>query len=105
MGRTFCEWPFPKIHFMFRRLQHQRSSIAIYVRRVGCGCINGRNFPKAFAFCSYSKGKEEKVSQEWQAKNVTPILYREHHNHFYLHETLYAWEQIIEMGSMVSKLS
>ena len=44
-----------------------------------------------FAFGSYPKGKEDQRAREWEAKNVTPILYREHWNHRYLHRTLHAW--------------
>ncbi len=46
-----------------------------------------------FAFGSYSKGKEEKCADEWKAKNVTPILYRKHRRHAYLHGTLRAWAE------------
>lgn len=49
-------------------------------------------FPREmFAFGSYSKGKESHCTNEWKAKNVTPILYREHRHHAYLHRTLQAW--------------
>lgn len=51
----------------------------------------GESPPEMFAFGSYSKGKELECSNEWKAKNVTPILYREHQHHTYLHKTLRAW--------------
>lgn len=51
----------------------------------------GESPPEMFAFGSYSKGKEQKAADEWLAKKVTPILYREHNNHAYLHKTLRAW--------------
>lgn len=51
----------------------------------------GESPPEMFAFGSYSKDKEEERANEWQAKNVTPILYREHRHHAYLHKTLRAW--------------
>ena len=51
----------------------------------------GESPPEMFAFGSFSKGKEEERSNEWRAKNVTPILYREHNRHAYLHKTLRAW--------------
>lgn len=51
----------------------------------------GESPPEMFAFGSYSKGKEEERANEWKAKNVTPILYREHQHHAYLHRTLRAW--------------
>lgn len=53
---------------------------------------------EAFAFGSYSKGKEEEQTNEWKAKNVTPILYREHHHHRYLHRTLQAWADTYRDG-------
>jgi len=51
----------------------------------------GESPPEMFAFGSYKKGKEEAHANEWRAKNVTPILYREHDNHAYLHKTLRKW--------------
>lgn len=51
-----------------------------------------------FAFGSYSKGKEKEEANEWKAKNVIPILYREHRNHAYLHQTLHAWASAYRDG-------
>ena len=51
-----------------------------------------------FAFVSHSKDKEAKRGNEWRAKNVTPILYREHRRHWYLHETLREWADIYRDG-------
>ena len=51
----------------------------------------GETRPEAFAFGVYSKDKEEECWNEWQAKNVTPILYRAHWRHAYLHRTLREW--------------
>jgi hypothetical protein len=51
----------------------------------------GESPPEMFAFGSFSKGQEAKIADEWKAKNVTPILYREHQHHAYLHKTLRAW--------------
>lgn len=51
----------------------------------------GESPPEMFAFGSYSKGAEVDRASEWKAKNVTPILYREHRHHAYLHRTLRAW--------------
>ncbi|MEF8760397.1 MAG: anti-phage defense-associated sirtuin Dsr1 [Candidatus Accumulibacter sp. UW25] len=51
----------------------------------------GESPPEMFAFGSYAKGKEGERANEWKAKNVTPILYREHRYHAYLHKTLHAW--------------
>jgi hypothetical protein len=54
--------------------------------------------PEMFAFGSYSKGKKEARSNEWRAKNVTPILYREHNRHAYLRQTLQAWAETYRDG-------
>lgn len=51
----------------------------------------GESPPEMFAFGSYSKGHEADRENEWRAKNVTPILYREFGTHAYLHKTLHAW--------------
>lgn len=51
-----------------------------------------------FAFGDYSKGSENDVAKQWKAKNVIPILYRKHQNHFYLRKTLHAWADIYRNG-------
>lgn len=58
----------------------------------------GESPPEMFAFGSYSKGKGEERGNEWRAKNVTPILYREHNRHAYLHKTLRAWAETYRDG-------
>lgn len=58
----------------------------------------GESPPEMFAFGNYSKGKEEERADEWRAKNVTPILYREHNRHAYLHKTLRAWAKTYRDG-------
>ena len=58
----------------------------------------GESPPEMFAFGSHSKGKEEERANEWRAKNVTPILYREHNHHAYLHKTLRAWAETYRDG-------
>lgn len=58
----------------------------------------GESPPEMFAFGSYSKGKELERANEWKAKNVTPILYREHQHHAYLHKTLRAWAETYRDG-------
>lgn len=58
----------------------------------------GESPPEMFAFGSYSKGKEEQRANEWRAKNVTPILYREHNRHAYLHNTLRSWAETYRDG-------
>jgi hypothetical protein len=58
----------------------------------------GESPPEMFAFGSFSKGKDEECGNEWRAKNVTPILYREHNRHGYLHKTLRAWADTYRDG-------
>jgi len=58
----------------------------------------GESPPEMFAFGSYSRGKEVDRASEWKAKNVTPILYREHQHHAYLHKTLRAWANTYRDG-------
>lgn len=58
----------------------------------------GESPPEMFAFGSYSKSQEDKRANEWRAKNVTPILYREHNRHAYLHKTLRAWANTYRDG-------
>ncbi|RFO95486.1 hypothetical protein DIC66_17790 [Rhodoferax lacus] len=58
----------------------------------------GESSPEMFAFGSFSKGKESERTNEWKAKNVTPILYREHQGHSYLHKTLRAWADTYRDG-------
>ncbi|WP_199221450.1 anti-phage defense-associated sirtuin Dsr1 [Desulfonatronum sp. SC1] len=58
----------------------------------------GESPPEMFAFGSFSKRKEEERANEWRAKNVTPILYREHNRHAYLHKTLRAWAETYRDG-------
>jgi len=58
----------------------------------------GESPPEMFAFGSYSKGKDEERGNEWRAKNVTPILYREHNRHMYLHKTLRIWADTYRDG-------
>jgi hypothetical protein len=58
----------------------------------------GESWPQMFAFGSYSKGKEEQRANEWRAKNVTPILYREYNRHTYLHRTIRTWAEVYRDG-------
>jgi len=60
--------------------------------------LMGESPQEVFAFGSYSEGKEIASSGEWQAKNVTPILYRDDNHHGYLHETLRAWADTYRDG-------
>jgi len=58
----------------------------------------GESLPEVFAFGSFAKGRSVEVTNEWKAKNVTPILYPEHRKHFYLHRTLRDWAVIHRDG-------
>lgn len=51
-----------------------------------------------FAFGGYAEGEEHRRADEWKAKNVTPILYREDLQHRHLHETLHEWAEIYGHG-------
>jgi len=59
----------------------------------------GESPPEMFAFGSYSKGEKTKCANEWCSKNVTPILYRKHQRHAYLHKTLRAWADTYRDGA------
>lgn len=59
----------------------------------------GESPPEMFAFGSYSRGNEAARANEWRAKNVTPILYREHWRHAYLHGTLRTWAETYRDGA------
>ena len=58
----------------------------------------GESPPEMFAFTSYSKNKEDERRNEWKAKNVTSILYREYRRHWYLHKTLQEWAKTYRDG-------
>ena len=58
----------------------------------------GESPAEIFAFGSHSKGKETDRTNEWRAKNVTPILYREYRRHAYLHRSLRAWAKTYRDG-------
>lgn len=52
----------------------------------------GEQTPTAWAFGQSSPGDESAQREEWEAKGVTPILYRvENHNHELLHRSIQAW--------------
>ena len=51
-----------------------------------------------FAFGSHSRGQKEARTNEWRAKNVTPILYRKHRRHAHLHRTLRTWAETYRDG-------
>lgn len=60
--------------------------------------LMGETPNEMFAFGSYSEGTEVASANEWQAKNVTPILYREDDQHAFLHETVRAWANTYHDG-------
>jgi hypothetical protein len=58
----------------------------------------GENTPEMFAFGNFKLGDYENEQQQWFSKNVTPILYKNHKNHYYLHETLAKWSETYRDG-------
>ena len=58
----------------------------------------GESPSEMFAFANFPKGKNSQQEHEWTAKNVTPILYRNHYKHFYLRETLRIWSEMYRDG-------
>lgn len=58
----------------------------------------GESWPEMFAFGSFPRGKEDQLKNEWRAKNVTPILYRESNGHMHLHRALRAWAAVYRDG-------
>lgn len=61
----------------------------------------GESMPKAWAFGDCFDGEERQKSIDWEAKGVTPILYkvpRGTHNHSALHTTLIQWADTYESG-------
>ena len=53
---------------------------------------------ETFAFANHVRGKERREIDEWRGKNVTPILYRNHARHYYLHRTLRVWAETYHDG-------
>ena len=51
-----------------------------------------------FAFANHVRGRELREAEEWRWKNVTPILYRNHARHYYLHQTLSVWAETYRDG-------
>lgn len=58
----------------------------------------GESPPEMFAFGDFKKGKCDDENKQWKAKNVTPILYKSHKSHFYLHKTLINWSKTYKDG-------
>jgi hypothetical protein len=51
-----------------------------------------------YAFGNHVRGREAEAEAEWAAKNVTPILYKNHNHHALLHQTLHAWAETYRDG-------
>lgn len=58
----------------------------------------GESPVEMFAFGNFKKGTKEQCEAEWGAKNVTPILYKNHSNHYYLRKTLNEWAETYQNG-------
>ena len=61
--------------------------------------LMGESTREMFAFATYSTGKEAEQKQAWEAKGVTPILYKAHLRHAYLHRTLRHWSETYRDGA------
>ena len=61
--------------------------------------LMGESTREMFAFAVYSKRKETDQKQTWEAKGVTPILYKAHWRHAYLHRTLRHWSETYRDGA------
>ncbi len=61
--------------------------------------LMGESTREMFAFAVYSKGRETDQQQVWEAKGVTPILYKAHSRHAYLHRTLRHWSDTYRDGA------
>ncbi|KPX40046.1 SIR2 family protein [Pseudomonas ficuserectae] len=62
----------------------------------------GEVTPKAWAFGEYEPGKEALKAVEWEAKGVTPILYKVvpgSNDHSRLHSTLHKWSETYSEGT------
>lgn len=58
----------------------------------------GESPPEAFAFGSFRAGDEDPATNQWLAKNVTPIMYAEDRSHSLLHDTLRTWSDTYRDG-------
>ena len=58
----------------------------------------GESPPESLPLAVTPKARRTERAIEWEAKNVTPILYREHNHHAYLHKTLHAWADTYRDG-------
>jgi hypothetical protein len=58
----------------------------------------GEAWPEMFAFASFPRGQEDRLRNEWAAKNVTPVLYRESRAHMNLHRSIRAWAAVYRDG-------
>ncbi|WP_249605544.1 SIR2 family protein, partial [Chromobacterium sp. IRSSSOUMB001] len=61
----------------------------------------GEVIPQAWAFGDCEPGQERSKTIEWEAKGVTPILYKvpaDSHDHSVLHKTLHTWAETYRDG-------
>lgn len=65
---------------------------------LGADTLLGESPTKAYAFASFSDGRRIEAKNAWQAKGVTPILYRGTKNHTALHQTLRKWADTYRDG-------
>lgn len=62
----------------------------------------GEQVPEAYAFGEYKLNDDANIKDEWEAKGVTPILYRVEtpNDHSKLHDTIYIWAKTYSEGSL-----
>jgi len=58
----------------------------------------GESPPEMYAFGGFAEHQAQARSDEWKAKNVTPILYPEGTDHAAFHETIRAWSRTYRDG-------
>ncbi|MBS0498780.1 MAG: SIR2 family protein [Proteobacteria bacterium] len=61
----------------------------------------GESTPQAWAFGDCEPGQDKRKTVEWEAKGVTPVLYKVpagSHDHSALHQTLHAWADTYRDG-------
>ncbi len=59
---------------------------------------SGEPLPPMFAFVGYQPGTKADVEEEWSAKDIKTIPYRDEDSHKYLHNTLHAWAVLYRDG-------
>ena len=98
-ARFICEL-FRNFNVVFVGYSIEDPVLRYMVDALAADKLRGEQPLEMFSFGSFSHGKEEESRREWQAKNVTPILYQENQDHKLLHETLHKWADDYRDGIM-----